>query len=190
MSQPYEILIGPIEVYAAPYGTAFPVVNVAVPAPWVKFGSSDTTDAGVTIEHTQTVKEWTGLGSTGPRKVARDKEGLKISFELTDLTLEKYLFALNFGVITPLAGPPATKQVGLYQGNTVNTFSLLIRGMSPYSDSWASQYQIPLVYQSGNPKPVFKKADPAGLAMAFTAIEDPNAASVSMRFGILIAQYA
>jgi hypothetical protein len=190
--QPYEIIIGPLEVYLAVVGTTFPVVNVTPSASWVQLGKNDMEEAGITVSQPQTIQEWRGVGGTGPRKIARTSEGLEISFTLVDLTLEKYLYAIQ-GTITqvsPGAGVIGTKALALYQGPTVTTYALVARGASPYGDGWYMQYQVPVVYQKDPPKPVFKKGVPAGLAFVFSAMEDPNASTTAERFGDLIAQYA
>jgi len=189
MPAPYEILIGPLEVWIAPVGTAFPTVQTSVvPGSWTQMGVNDMEEAGVKVTHKASITEWRGLGGTGPRKVGRTSEDLKISFTLVDLTLEKYLITLGQTIIL-VVGPPGTKDIPLYQGTAVAQFALLARGLSPYGDAYYRQYQVPVVYHSGNPEPVAMKGKPAGLAFEFTALEDPNAVTASERFGDLIIQY-
>ena len=67
--------------------------------------------------------------------------------------------------------------------------ALLLRGTySPYGDGWNSQFEIPVVFQSGVPSPVFVKGVAAGLAFEYTALEDPNAATSADRFGKIVVQ--
>ncbi len=189
MPAPFEVLIGPLEVYIAAVGTAFPAVTASVPAgTWVKMGINDMEEAGIVVTHKQTVNEWRGVGGTGPRKVGRTQESLDIEFTLVDLTLEKYMLALGQTIIN-VPGPPGTKDIPLYMGTAVATYALLARGISPYADGYLAQYQVPVVYQSDSPAPAFAKGKPAGLKLKFTALEDPNAVTVSERFGELITQY-
>jgi hypothetical protein len=133
------------------------------------------------------------VGSTGPKKVTRTSENLRIALVLNDLTPEQYAKALNDVAVVPIAagsGTPGHKDITLRQGFDVSVFALLCRGRSPYGDNWNMQYQVPIVYQSANPAPVFNKGDAAGLAFEFTAIEDPSAATEAERFGKLVAQDA
>jgi len=68
--------------------------------------------------------------------------------------------------------------------------ALLVRGnVSGYGDGFKSQYEIPVCFQSGSPEPVYTKGEPAGLALEFTALEDPAAATPDMRFGRLVMQH-
>jgi hypothetical protein len=140
------------------------------------------------VTHKQTVVEWRGVGGTGPRKVGRTQEDFSIEFTLTDLTMEKYAYSLGQSLII-VPGPPGTKDVPLYQGTSVVTYALLARGLSPYADGYLAQYQVPIVYQADSPAPVFLKGKPAAMKFKFSAIEDPNAVTVSERFGDLITQY-
>ncbi len=193
---PYEIIAAPYTVWWAALGTAFPDVSVDPAAAWVKIGiSGDKSqfEAGVKVKHDQTVKKIYGSGSTGPLKAVRDQEDLEVSFEIMDLTLSAYAHALNANPVTTTAagsGTAAQKAIALRQGITVATFALLVRGASPYLSNGNAQFELPQVYQSGKPMPVFAKGKPAGLALAFTVLEDPNANSDDARFGYLRAQTA
>ena len=104
-----------------------------------------------------------------------------------------YRLALDNNAVATTAaggGTAGFKEVNLYRGLDVAQMALLVRGdVSPEGDGWKTQYQIPVVVQSGSPEPVFAKGAPAGLALEFTAIEDPNAASAAARFGKLVVQH-
>jgi len=179
MPSPFEIQAGAVDAWLAPVGTAFPVINVAPAGTWIKIGlnqSKDYADAGVLMRNMQTTKEVETLGTTGPVKAYREKEALVIELTLLDATLESYQQALNQSAITVLTGPPAEKTIPLIQGGTVATRALLIRGLlSPYADSVANlQWDVPLVYQSGDIDTLYKKADPVGLKLVFRALQDPT----------------
>ena len=179
MPAPLEILAtGAIDVYLAVTGTADPVINVAVPAAYVKVGvggSLDYGEDGLKIRKETENNEFFALGSYGTRKVFRVREKLFIELMLHDATLEAYRDAFNQTAITTLAGPPAEKTIPLLEGTASPTFrTLLIRaaGGSAYMDNGVLQYWVPLVYQTGSPETVYRKSDPVGLALQFTAVAD------------------
>jgi len=193
---PFEIVAAPLTLWVAPAGTAFPLVNAAPAGPWIKVGTNgdrNYDDGGVEVGHTQKIEQARPAGSTGPIKAWRTEEDLMISLTLWDLTLEQYRIAMNDAAVSTTAagaGTPGTKRFGLSQGGDVAVYALLVRGQSsPYGDGFALQYEVPIVYQSGNPKPAYKKGKPAGLALEFTALENPAAVSPAERFGRLIAQH-
>jgi hypothetical protein len=187
--EPYEIIMSPFTVYIAPVGESFPDVDETPSGNWATLGTNglrNQSDDGVTVTHSQTLSEHRNAGSTGPMKVTRQEESLVIGLTLEDLTAEAYAKVLNNQTVTDTAagsGTPGDRAFPLYQGKDVSTFALLVKGVSPYGDSWAAQYEIPVCYQSANPAPVFTKGEAAALAVEFTALEDPDAASASERFG-------
>lgn len=185
-TSPYEIIAGPATVYVAPVGTTFPATNTTPASPWVDLGD---TEGGVTVAHEESVELLRVDQSTGPVKAIRTEESLTISFALADLTLENYARILNNVTVTSNAGPPATKEITLRQGQDVSQLALLIRGPSPYGD-FNMQYQVPVAVQTGSPSVAFVRGDKAVLETEWAALEDPNAASPEERFGKLIAQTA
>ncbi len=101
---------------------------------------------------------------------------------------------LNFNTVTdtpPGTGTPGTKEIGLSRGHSVAQRALLLRGTahSPYGD-FPAQYQIPVAIQVGEAEPAFVKGEPAGLALEFQALEDPDATIETERFGLIVAQDA
>lgn len=198
MAQPYEILAAPLEVWLAAYGEAFPDPGDASPGGnWELLGvngADNQGDEGLTIEHQQTINIFRGGKSTAPLKAWRTEEGLRIAVTLFDVSLETYAKAINDATVTdssPGSSSIGTREVNLHQGSQVAVFALLARGEhSPYGDDWALQYQVPKVYQSANPAPVYRKGQPAGLAFEFMALADLDAATEDERFGQLIVQDA
>lgn len=194
--QPYEIIAAPFTLWLAPVGTTFPLLSAAPASEWVKVGTSgdrSESEDGVTISHSQDISEVKTAGSTGPVKAFRTDEGLVVGLTLLDVSLEQYKLALNSNAVSTTAAGVGTvgfKSLPLYRGLSVATHALLVRGASAYGDSYVGQYEIPYCYQSASPELVYKKGDPAGLALEFTALEDPAAASASARFGRLIMQHA
>lgn len=196
MSAPYEILATPFEVWLAPVGEAFPALDDESPGGnWELLGvngADNQGDEGVTVEHQQTINVFRGGKSTAPLKAWRTEEGLRIAFLLHDVTLETYAKAINDQTVTqdsPGSQSIGTREIPLHQGGQVAVYALLARGEnSPYGDDMAAQYEVPKVYQSGNPTPVYRKGQPAGLAFEFMALADLDAASEEERFGRLVVQ--
>lgn len=183
---PFQIVAGPADVYIAPTGTAFPAVNAAPSGSWIALGQ---TEGGVTVRHTQDITQLTTDQHTGPVKAIRTAEGLEVAFGLAETTLENYKYAINNATVTTAAGPPAIKSIKLYRGVDVSLHSILVRGASAYGN-FSSQYQIPVVYQAEEPEVAFVKDDKTVLSTSWIALEDPNAATTSDRFGSLIMQTA
>ena len=195
-SLPYEIIAAPFTVWFAPVGTAFPTVDGVPAVTWKKVGSSGDLnyfDEGVKVSHAQSMSKFRALGDAGSRKVFRTEEDLSIGLTLADVTLEQYAHALNSNAITAVAasaGVAGYKKIGLSRGFAVATVALLVRGPSPYMDLGNMQYEVPRAAQSGTPEVVYRKNEPAGLALLWEALVDPNAANEFERFGVLRAMTA
>ncbi len=195
-SLPYEIIAAPFEVYWAVVGTTFPLIDATPSASWTKVGSSGSLNymdsEGVKVSHSQKMTLFRALGDAGSRKTFRTEEDLLIALTLADVTLEQYQHALNRNAITTSAassGVAGFKKIGMSRGFSVDTVALLVRGPSPYGDQMNLQFEVPRAAQTGNPQVVMKKDTPIGLALEWTALVDPNAASVAERFGRIVAQH-
>ncbi len=196
MPAPFEIIAAPFTIYFAPLGTAFPKVNAAPAVDWIKIGTSGDESydpEGVAVSHTQEVNKIRPLGSTVPVKAFRTEEELLIAFTLWDVTAEFYRLSLNSNPVTTVAAgaaTPGTKTVEFYRGEQVSTMALLARAnVSPYGDDMSMQYEVPYCYMSGSPEPTYRKGEPAGFALEFSALRDPNAVSKATSFGRLVLQH-
>lgn len=196
-SLPYEIIAAPFDVWFAPVGTAFPDIDDDTPAsPWARVGSDGNLnyfDEGVKVSHKQVMAKFRSLGDVGSRKIFRTEEDLMIGLKLADLTLEQYAHALNSNSVTTTAAGAGTagfKTIGLSRGASVATVALLVRGPSPYMDGGYLQFEVPRAAQSGDPETILKNGDPAGLALQWDALVDPDAASDDVRFGRIKAMTA
>lgn len=193
---PYEIVGNPLTLWLAPVGTAFPLIDAAPSGSWIRVGTNGAAnyaDDGITASHNQTIEQARPAGAVGPVKAWRTAEDMMLGLTLWDVSLEQYAAALNGASITTTAagvGTAGFKKLGLSQGQEVKLYALLARGVSPYGDTYAAQYEVPRCYQSASPKPAYAKGKPAGLALEFTALEDLAASSAGERFGRLIAQHA
>lgn len=190
-----EIVISAAKIYLAVITTAYPEIQATPAGAWVLLGTGGDVNLGedgITVSHEQTLNPKRTLGSTGPVKVTRSEESLLISGVLVDLALEEYAKVLNNVSVTDTAADADTggfRDITLRQGPTVATMALMIRGIgaSPYGAAYNLQYEIPVVYQSGNPAPVFTKGESADLAFEFTALEDTAAADTTHGFGQIVA---
>lgn len=193
--EPYEIVGQPLELFLAPVGTAFPLVDADPAGTWVLVGTSGTRsqdENGVTVTHSQTITKARPGGTTGPVKAFRTEEDLMFKLTLWDVSLEQYMLALNANELTTTAAGSGTagfKKLGLSRGREVATYALLARGVSPYDDGMTAQYQVPRCYQSASPAIAYKKGVPAGVDLEFTALEDLDAASEDLRFGSMVFQH-
>lgn len=193
--EPFEIIAAPFEVYVAPVGEAFPLINAAPAGNWDLIGTNgnkNISEDGVTVAHEEDIEEFRMAGATGPVKAARTSEGLSISFVLHDLTLEQYAAALNFGTVTDTAAGAGTagfREIDLYKGLDLAERAVLIRGPSPYGAGFNMQYQLPRCYLRSEAEVVFQKGEPAGLEITLTALMDLGA-SAGEEFGKLVAQDA
>ena len=196
-SAPLEVVAAPFTMYVAPEGTAPPAVDVDPDSSdWTLIGSAgplNYDEAGVNLDHAQSMAFWRSLGDAGSRKVFRSSEDFKMGLMLVDMTLEQYSFAINGNTVTttpPGVSIPGTKRMGLSRGFAVDTRAVLLRGPSPYMEDGVMQYYTPRAAQTGEPKPVITKDKPAMLAIEWTALVDPNAADPSEYFGYIDAQTA
>lgn len=196
MPAPFEIIAAPFTAWFAPVGTAFPLLGVAPAVAWIKIGTSGDesySEEGVKVTHSQEVNKVRPLGSTVPIKAFRTQEELLIAFTVWDVSAEFYRLSLNSNEVTTTAAGAGTagfKSVQFYQGEQVATMALLLRSnVSPYGDNMQMQYEVPYCFQSGSPEPVYKKGDPAGFALEFSALRDPNAATKAASFGRLVVQH-
>ena len=191
---PFEIIGAPLTLWLGPIGTAFPAVDAVPGAGWTKVGTNgdrNYEEGGVTTSHAKTFNKVRTAGASGPVKAFLSEEDLMFRVTLLDLTLEQYQLALNGNTVTTVApgtGTVGTKKIGLSEdvGRT-KEYALLARGLSPYNEALAMQFCIPRVYQSGAPEVVFRKGQPAGLALQFEALEDLTTATAQERFGYIIA---
>jgi len=194
---PFEIIGAPLTLWAAPIGTAFPIISAAPGAAWTRLGTNgdrNYENGGVTVNHSRSYDKVRTAGATGPVKAFLSEEDLMFGVTLLDITLEQYAYALNGNTITtvaPATGVPGTKRIGLSEApGLTREYALLARGLSPYNEALPLQFEVPRCFQSGSPQPVFRKGGSgAGLALQFTALENLSATSAEERFGLIRAAH-
>jgi len=190
---PREIVVGPLAIYLAASVEAEDEVDVTPSGNWALLGTNGTEDYsedGITITHSQSLRQTRVLGATGALKVNRQTEDLSIGLTLMDMSLAQYSKALN-GTTPSTDVTPTVDFLGLRRGPDVTVYSLIAKGtgLSP-SGNFPIQLYSPRVYQSADPAPVFSKATEVGLALVFSALEYQSAATAEQRFGKWVVQTA
>jgi len=180
---PFQVLIGPADVYLALVGEEFPDLGDAPAGDWAQIGR---TEGGVTARKTQDITAVTADQHTGPIKAARTAEGVEVEFGIVDMTLESMAYALDSLVTTAGAGADQTQEIKLHSGVAVTLYSVLVRGRSPYANAPA-QYQVPVAYQQESVEVSHVKDDKSVLSTVWVALEDLSAVEDDDRFGSLIA---
>ncbi len=188
---PFEIIAGPAEVYLAPVGTVFPGIEVSdadngIGQPFEFFISLGRTDGGVAVTFDQSIQLIRTDQVTGPVKAIRTEETLTIAFNLVDLNLENFAQVLN-KTAASVVDLTTEKSILLYQGVAVQQFVMLVRGDSPYAANDFLQFELPVVVQTGSPSVAFIRDDKAVLETEWTALEDQDAISDTLKFGTLRA---
>lgn len=179
---PFEILVGPAEVYLAPVGEAFTAVDTAPAGNWVDLGR---TDGETQVSFDQDINPIFADQVTGALKAVRTREAVMVTLNFIDLTLETFGRVLNDATVTSDAGPPATKTITLYQDVDVNQHAMLLRFDSAYNAN-NGQMELPVVIQSEAPEVSFTREDKSILTSRWMTLEDQNAASDAEKFGRIV----
>lgn len=175
MSTPYEVLLASLSAYWAPYGEAFPAINVSPAGNWRLIGTAgplNVSEEGVTLTMSQELFDVRVDGSAYPVKQGRTSEELTIAFTLFDLTLEQMSLVVNSNTVSTVGGSPAYKYMYLERGASVTSFGLLLRHPSPYNDALNMQWELHKVSHRGASEITMRRTAAAGLRMEFTAQAD------------------
>lgn len=177
MPAPHEIVAGPLELWAAPVGTAFPAITATPSGDWVKVGTSGAKnydDEGVTATLSQTIEGFTPAGGTHQRKAFRTDDGLAFACNVVDFSPEQFALLHDRATITTVAagaGVAGTKTIPLGRDIEVELYAILARGMSPVNNALPAQFQASAAYQNGEQELVFQKGEPVGVAVEFVVVE-------------------
>lgn len=183
--EPYEIIVGVGRVYVAAVGTAFPDTDETPGASWTDLGSTD--DDGVTVNHVREREVHFKGSSTLPQKATLTESREEITFNLCEITPERYAKALDNATVTTVAagsGTPGTRYFRIEPADV--QFAMLIRGPSPLGDYYA-QYEYARVSPMEGAEVQYQKGEKAVLPCSFQAFEDTNNAG---RFGTYRAMSA
>lgn len=199
MGSPLQLMTGPVEVYVAPTGEAFPDNDETPAGNWVKLGTSgmeDIGEGGVTVRSDADYTAIRTDGSTGPRKILRTSEDLFVEFMLVDSSLEHVHELFDQATITDTAagsGTPGDRAIPLYRGAGEPTdVALLVKSaQSPYGAALTTQYEVPVAaLVADSIEQVWTKGDVVKWRFLFQAKEDPAASTAAERFGRLRMQDA
>lgn len=182
--EPYEIVAAPYQMWVAPTGTTFPKVDdleSAFGVSWVLLGTSGDrsyTDTGVQLNRQETTQDFTPAGSTLPIKKWTTAEAVTVAVTLADLTVEQFALIIDDAAVTTVAagvGVAGEKSFSLIHGVQKHEYALLVRGISPYGETFNAQYEFPRVCQDGNQQPTYSKQNPAELLAQFTVMDTIDA---------------
>lgn len=188
-NEPFEQLVGKLDVYIAVVGSTVPDVDTTPTSPWVLMGA---TTGEQSLQHAGALTYFRDNDHQGPTKAVRPEEDVIVAFMLADLTLEDYRRILGaIGDITSDSGPPATKTMPSKRGYIPTEYALLFRGtaLSPYG-AFPGMYVVPRGVFDGEPTLTYGKANRAELECEFHALEDDDQASDDDKLGWLIVQTA
>jgi hypothetical protein len=165
-----EILVGPLDIYLAPRGEAFPDLGAEPGSGWenlAQSGIENQDEDGVVVSLPQTIEEFIGGGNTMAIKAWRTEESVEVQVTVCDLRAETLALALNDNDVTEDTG---SREVSLFRGIEVAEFALLARGHSPYEDDGDGQFQVPACYTSGEPEINYNKGEPSSIEFNFRSL--------------------
>lgn len=169
-----EIINGPLSVYWAPVGEAFPAVSAAPAGNWALIGTSGAhnyTDDGVTVRSEKSVEYFRALASPYPRKSFITEADVIVSVQLADFTLTQLRTALNQNVVVSDTG---FDYIPLDVGSDVNEIAVLVRGTgkSPLFDGSNMQFELRRAMEDGSREWGFVKGEPVMSELNFRVIYD------------------
>ncbi len=186
-----EILFAPYDVYWAPVGEAFPIIEVAAAGNWLVLGTSlaeRTNEDGVMVTLEQDFEEFRAAGTSAPIEASRVSESLIVSLTLHDLRPNMLRLVLNNNAVSSTAaggGAAGFDEIDLERGpGKPNEVALLVRGASTQFATGNAQYQIPRCYGASSPEIVHTKGEAAGIEIEFRALR----AAATPFLGRLVSQ--
>lgn len=179
MSEPNQVVFGPAEFYIAPVGTAFPDIDIVVPAPWTKIGvagNKDITDDGITVRGAVADARFRGLAGVTIRKMSLTSRDFEVSFKHADLSPEA--LAAAYGIAETdieddeTAGGTNIKKVVLPTSPKPFARAAILRcDQSSEGDEFVTQYNIFCANQVGGGEGMFSKSKPFDSTHSWVAVE-------------------
>jgi hypothetical protein len=165
----FENLIGVLDLYIAPYGTAEPAVTGAPSGTWIELGCSDgdqTEDHGV-----GDLTKFYDNCHRGPVKTVLGQQDPMFSFTMIALTLEN--IARIFSTVGAVVTDGTVKRLPIKRPYYQTEYAFLAKSAtdSPYL-AGAGQLYIPRGVFDMKFSVVRSKTGRAGFAVAFHALED------------------
>lgn len=174
---PLEIINGPLSLYWAPVGEAFPAVDAAPVGNWALIGTSGAnnyTEDGVTLAFNKSIEVFRGLGTTFPLKAFVTETDVFVRVEMADLSLTQFRQAMNLNAVNVDAGPPEIEDINLDIGADPNDLALLVRGVSksPQFLTGNLQFELNRVIETASHELSFVKGEPVGVNLEFQVLLD------------------
>lgn len=175
-----EIVNGPMELWWAPVGTAFPDVDTDPSGTFTLIGTSGDEnyhEDGVELEFDQTYEFFRPLGSTHRKCAFRTEQNVIARVTLVDLSMDQLRVGFNLATVTDdTSGALGTKAIDLDYGIEVEEMALLVRGTgkSPELDGTNLQFELNRVVEMASHTLSFVKGEPAGVELEFLALVDTN----------------
>jgi len=172
-----EIINGPLALWWAPVGEAFPDIDAAPAGNWVVIGTSGAdnyTEDGVALAFDKSFEVFRGLGNTYPLKSFITETDAFVRVAVADMSLAQVRLAFNQNAITVDAGPPSIEHISLDVGTELNEMALLVRGTSksPQLAGGNLQFELNRVVETGSHEMTFVKGDAAAVDMEFRILLD------------------
>lgn len=176
-SAPFEIQLGPADIYYAPIGEPFPDVDTAPAGNWELLAlATNITEDGITVGTQVQDSRIFSLGGVAPVKAGIVQRQFTLEFNVMDMSAETQAFAMGADpadvVDTPAGGgSPGTKEISLPASPTPQGWAILVRwNQSAEGDGFSSQYEIKSAVQVGAAGGRFHKADPNATAFALVCL--------------------
>lgn len=171
---PYEIVVGPAEIYTAPVGTPFPAVDEAPAAGWTLLGTSganNQSEDGVTVRTNVTSVPVRVAGSVMPRKFTITEKAFQVEVTFYDMSVETLTLAMG-GDDADIEDGVDDAAFEIPTDPIPTQKALLIRlDQSPYGAGRNSQFEVGGAFQVGNPELVFRKGDAVGVMMTWEGVQ-------------------
>lgn len=183
---PYDQLIGSLNIWIAPYGETIPAINVT---PGGNFRRLGPTDGGQTIKHVGDLEKRSDDDHTEDILAFRPAESLTVTATVVGLTLENYASIINNPSHISTGVSPATKTMPLKKGFYPSEWVMLLRGdvLSP-EGVLPGMYVIPRGVFGGEPEVAMAKDERAGMEFEFSALGDDDQTDERKRLGWLVIQ--
>ncbi|MCP4871585.1 MAG: hypothetical protein GY898_22990 [Proteobacteria bacterium] len=178
-----EIVNGPLSLYWAPVGEAFPTISAAPVGNWLLIGTSgphNYTEDGVSVSLEKSVEFFRALASGYPRKSFISEADVIVTVQVADLSLSQIRLSLNNNTVTVGAG---VDEIELDVGLDPTEMALLVRGVgkSPQFAGGNLQWEIPRCVEAASPELSHVKGEPAVAELTFQLIFNEGEANPAGR---------
>lgn len=173
MSCAIELVTGPLSVYIAATGEAFPAVAAAPAGNWVLIGGSlgarRYSEDGISILQDVETSDVNSLGSIDPECVLMTGRNLRVTLMMKNLHLDQLRYAFQSNAVTANA---ADDELDLNVGPDLTVSSILIRGTSksPQESGFNMQFEFENCIELASKEINFNKEDAAEVALEFRVL--------------------